>query len=262
VGRRGGGALGAPPGAQAATPKKPARTVRHPRAIQRDRQPRPTGAPAAPAVAARLAALIPPAPLVPGAPFRALGLRARVPRGAGLRRAARRPSPGTCGAAPPRCARILAAVLPRMAARGPLLAGHRAALLALLGELPPRRWHTAAPYASDQGSWDDASAAVPAGAPLLVDLGSLDYALDPQRWPLDHAAALCWQRRRVADACLAGKRLLGLAPCWTGPSTASCPRPGRPARCRGCGARAPLPGPLAGEGLSRAVPLHPSLPAR
>jgi hypothetical protein len=65
-------------GDKAATAKKKASTVRHTRAIQRDRQTRPTVAPSAPPVEARLAELIHPATLAQVATFRALGLRERV----------------------------------------------------------------------------------------------------------------------------------------------------------------------------------------
>jgi hypothetical protein len=57
--------------------KKPS-TVRHTRAIQRDRRVRPTVAPSAPAVEARLAELIHPATLAQVAAFRDRGLRERV----------------------------------------------------------------------------------------------------------------------------------------------------------------------------------------
>src|SRR5215216_6315314 len=57
--------------------KKPTKrsTVRHTRAIQRDRRTRPTVAPAAPAVAARLSERSHPATLAQGATFQRLGLR-------------------------------------------------------------------------------------------------------------------------------------------------------------------------------------------
>lgn len=57
-------------------PKKPS-TVRHTRAIQRDRRTRPAVAPSAPQVEDRLAELIPPATLAQVAAFHQLGLRAR-----------------------------------------------------------------------------------------------------------------------------------------------------------------------------------------
>ena len=62
------------------TQKKKAKqsTVRHTRAIQRDRRTRPTVAPAAPAVEARLTELIHPATLAQVATFQQLGLRERV----------------------------------------------------------------------------------------------------------------------------------------------------------------------------------------
>ena len=58
-------------------PKKRS-TVRHTRAIQRDRRTRPTVAPSAPQVEARLAELIHPATLAQVAAFHDLGLRQRV----------------------------------------------------------------------------------------------------------------------------------------------------------------------------------------
>jgi hypothetical protein len=60
--------------------KKPKKrsTVRHTRAIQRDRRTRPTVAPSAPQVEARLAELIHPATLAQVATFQQLGLRQRV----------------------------------------------------------------------------------------------------------------------------------------------------------------------------------------
>ena len=57
--------------------KKPS-TVRHTRAIQRDRRTRPTVAPSATAVEARLAEVIHPATLAQVAAFHDLGLRERV----------------------------------------------------------------------------------------------------------------------------------------------------------------------------------------
>ncbi len=53
-------------------------TVRHTRAIQRDRQTRPSVAPSAPQVEARLAELIHPATLAQVATFHELGLRQRL----------------------------------------------------------------------------------------------------------------------------------------------------------------------------------------
>src|SRR5215210_2227078 len=58
-------------------PKKRS-TVRHTRAIQRDRRTRPTVAPSAPQVEARLAELIHPATLAQVATFQRLGLLQRV----------------------------------------------------------------------------------------------------------------------------------------------------------------------------------------
>jgi len=58
-------------------PKKPS-TVRHTRAVQRDRRTQPTIAPSAPALEARLAEVIHPATLAQVAAFRARGLRQRI----------------------------------------------------------------------------------------------------------------------------------------------------------------------------------------
>lgn len=60
------------------TQRKKQSTVRHTRAIQRDRRVQPTIAPSAPQVEARLAELIHPATLAQVAAFRALGLRERA----------------------------------------------------------------------------------------------------------------------------------------------------------------------------------------
>lgn len=60
------------------TPKKKPSTVRHTRAIQRDRRVRPTVAPSAPEVEARLAEVIHPATLAQVAAFHDRGLRERV----------------------------------------------------------------------------------------------------------------------------------------------------------------------------------------
>ena len=60
------------------SPKKKPGSVRHTRAIQRDRSKRPTVAPSAPQVEARLAELIQPATFAQVASFQALGLRQRI----------------------------------------------------------------------------------------------------------------------------------------------------------------------------------------
>ena len=60
-----------------AKPKKRS-SVRHTRAIQRDRQHRPTSAPSAAAVAERLTEIVHPATLAQVSSFHRLGLRARV----------------------------------------------------------------------------------------------------------------------------------------------------------------------------------------
>ncbi|WP_200335859.1 hypothetical protein, partial [Thiocystis violacea] len=60
-----------------AKPKKRS-SVRHTRAIQRDRQHRPASAPSAEAVVERLSEIVHPATLAQVSYFRLLGLRARV----------------------------------------------------------------------------------------------------------------------------------------------------------------------------------------
>ncbi len=60
------------------SPKKKPSSVRHTRAIQRDRSKRPTVAPSAPQVEARLAELIQPATFAQVAAFQAMGLRQRI----------------------------------------------------------------------------------------------------------------------------------------------------------------------------------------
>jgi hypothetical protein len=60
------------------THRKKQSTVRHTRAIQRDRRTRPSAAPSAPQVEARLAEVVHPATLAQVAAFRALGLRERT----------------------------------------------------------------------------------------------------------------------------------------------------------------------------------------
>ena len=60
------------------SPKKKPSSVRHTRAIQRDRSKRPTVAPSAPQVEAHLTELIHPATFAQVAAFRALGLRERI----------------------------------------------------------------------------------------------------------------------------------------------------------------------------------------
>jgi hypothetical protein len=60
------------------SPKKKPSSVRHTRAIQRDRSKRPTVAPSAPQVEARLAELIQPATFAQVASFHQMGLRQRI----------------------------------------------------------------------------------------------------------------------------------------------------------------------------------------
>jgi hypothetical protein len=156
--------------------KKKVSSVRHTRAIQRDRSKRPTVAPPDDQVAERLTEIVHPATLAQLDYYRHLGLRERlltlpVPEIAWAQ--AHYPQVWVVDGS------TLDALVRKVGllreARVNPLAGRMMALLELGSRLPRQLWYTPDPDTHDQGFWPEILAALQAGALLIFDLGYTNF---------------------------------------------------------------------------------------